>query len=88
MALDDQTTSWVQWAVGLITMWLMTWGAWVTGRIMVAVPHHDFQKAKEKRDEEIREIITNLATKEDVNDLRRQIDNVRNLLISDLQRGK
>jgi hypothetical protein len=81
---DAAADSWIQWAIGLITTFLVTWGSWVTIRIMGFVHRDEYNSAKEKRDEQLTLLMASVAKHDDIKELRAEIAKVRDLIIADL----
>lgn len=79
------SASWLEATILLVVGWLMTWGAWVSRRAMDAVSKLEFEKHREARNVEMRDLIAKVSTKEDMRELREEITDLRNLLIKDLR---
>lgn len=83
--MNEPTTHWVEVVVVFVVGWLMTWGTWVSRKALDALPKEDFEKHRDARNLEMTALVAKIATKEDISELRKEIADMRNLLIKDLR---
>jgi hypothetical protein len=83
--MNEPEPTWLPTAIIGIIAWLLSWGTWVTNKVMGGVSRREFETHREKRDGQMLLLIEQTATKDDIHELRNEIGGIRDLVIRGLQ---
>ena len=82
---DQDPYSWIPAAVFFIIGWLITWGSWISGKVLTSVSREEFEKHRLARDAQFTVLVAEVAKRDDIAALRAEVADLRNLLIRDLR---